>query len=80
MAAYGGVSVLPMSSPVERIYVDCPGCGTVFEDWDRASVDAAMAADHEYMRRLATATCPTCSVVWNISELRQTGRVTPVNH
>lgn len=58
-----------MSSPVERIKVRCPGCGMVYDDWDRASVTPEMAADADYMRRVTTATCPACGHVATIREL-----------
>lgn len=56
-----------MTSPPEKITVECPKCGHVYEDWFRASINAdldpELAADADYMRRASTATCPKCGDV-----------------
>ncbi len=67
----GMVSV--MSSPIVECDVECPECGCVYRDWDRASVDTEMAADAEYMRRVMTATCPRCGTVVRVDDLTRDG-------
>jgi endogenous inhibitor of DNA gyrase (YacG/DUF329 family) len=64
-----------MSSPIVEINVECPSCGLIYQDWDRASVTPEMAADAEYMQRVTTATCPSCGHVVRIDDLRQDGDV-----
>ncbi len=55
-----------MSSPIEDIDVECPHCGRIYRDWDRASVDPKMAVDVEYMRRVDTGVCPHCGTTVSI--------------
>jgi endogenous inhibitor of DNA gyrase (YacG/DUF329 family) len=52
-----------MTSPVEKLTVECPKCGRVYEDWHRRSVNVGLdpsLADEEYLRETSTATCPDC--------------------
>ena len=50
-----------MTSPVEQIVVECPGCGNRYEDWFRASINLTLDSfDDEYLERASTATCPAC--------------------
>lgn len=52
-----------MTSPIDQVVVRC-SCGQFFEDWYRASINAAldpkMAADDEYVQEASTARCPAC--------------------
>lgn len=53
-----------MTSPVEEVTVRCPGCGHVYRDWFRASVNLALDDfDDDYLRQCSTATCPRCATV-----------------
>jgi hypothetical protein len=60
-----------MTSPPEVVTVRCPSCGTTFQDWYRASLNAeldpGMAADDEYVRAAGTATCPRCEMSFEIT-------------
>lgn len=59
-----------MTSPPEQIRVRCPGCGTVFEDWWRPSINLRLDRfDQEYMRQATTATCPECGTVTDLGVL-----------
>ncbi len=50
-----------MTSPPERITVQCPQCGGQFEDWYRASLNLAIEDfDESYIEEAGSATCPTC--------------------
>lgn len=60
-----------MTSPVEQVRVECPGCGTVFEDWYRGSINLDLGEDfdEEYLREATTATCPACGHVVDLETL-----------
>ena len=59
-----------MTSPVEEIRVQCPRCGTVFDDWTRGSLNLDLDdVDDDYVRACATATCPSCGEVVALSTL-----------
>jgi hypothetical protein len=64
-----------MTSPVEEILVRCRRCGRLYRDWFRASVNpqlnAALAADQEYVEAASTATCPSCHTAVAISDLER---------
>lgn len=65
-----------MTSPVEQIQVACPACGTVYEDWYRASLNLDL--DHfedDYIRDATTATCPECRHVVELDALVVDGGV-----
>ena len=53
-----------MTSPTERILVECPRCRAEYLTSYRASInvdlDPDMAADEEYLREISTGTCPEC--------------------
>ena len=52
-----------MTSPPEQITVECPECGHVYEDWQRASINLDLdpaLADPEYLDEASSATCPEC--------------------
>ncbi len=50
-----------MTSPPEKITVECPKCGRFYEDWYRASVNLDLDDfDEEYLESCSTATCPHC--------------------
>ncbi|MDF7826001.1 hypothetical protein P4B35_18365 [Pontiellaceae bacterium B12227] len=53
-----------MTSPVERIFVECPKCGHAFIDWCRPSINTELDDfDEDYIREAMTATCPKCGHV-----------------
>lgn len=66
-----------MTSPVERIRVECPECGTVYDDWYRASInfDLGEDFDEEYVREATTTTCPKCGHVVHLASLTIEGGV-----
>jgi hypothetical protein len=50
-----------MTSPPEKITIQCPRCGEVYEDWYRATVNLGLDDfDEEYLRQCSTAACPKC--------------------
>lgn len=51
-----------MTSPVERIEVECPRCETVFETLWRASVNLDLGEDWtaEEIEAATTGVCPAC--------------------
>jgi len=50
-----------MTSPPKNITVKCPKCGTVFEDWYRASVNLMLDDfDDDYIEQCSSAICPDC--------------------
>lgn len=50
-----------MTSPPEKITIQCPRCGEVYEDWHRASVNLGLDDfDEEYLRECSVAACPRC--------------------
>jgi endogenous inhibitor of DNA gyrase (YacG/DUF329 family) len=59
-----------MTSPVEEIRVECPTCGTTFDDWTRGSINLDLDDfDDDYVRRASTATCPSCGQVVDLGAL-----------
>lgn len=59
-----------MTSPVERIEVECPACGETYSALHRASLNLDLDdfTDDE-IRDAATATCPSCGRVVELSSL-----------
>ena len=50
-----------MTSPPEKIVVQCPKCGKDYEDWWRPSINLQLDDfDEDYLRAASTSTCPTC--------------------
>ncbi len=50
-----------MTSPPEQIIVNCPKCGTRYEDWYRPSINLALDDfSEEYLAEASSATCPSC--------------------
>ena len=51
-----------MTSPPEEISVKCPGCGKVYEDWWRASINLSLGEDFDdtYLDEATSSTCPDC--------------------
>ena len=50
-----------MTSPPEPIMVTCPGCGTLYPDWYRPSINLMIEHfDEEYLKEASSATCPSC--------------------
>jgi hypothetical protein len=71
-----------VTSPPERIQVECPRCGREYEDWYRGSVnldlegwDANDPEVQEYLRECSTATCPRCGHVVELDMLVVEGNV-----
>ena len=65
-----------MTSPPERIRVECPACGTEFEDWHRASINLNLEQwDADDLREATTATCPACGHVVELETLTVEGDV-----
>ena len=53
------VTKASMTSPIEKIMVQCPKCGNDYEDWYRASINLMLDDfDEDYLRQASTATCP----------------------
>jgi hypothetical protein len=54
--------VRDVTSPPEQITVRCPGCGLVYEDWRRASINLSLGEDFpdDYLDECMSATCPEC--------------------
>lgn len=53
----------PMTSPPEEITVRCPGCGHLYEDWHRPSINLGIdpeLGDPDYLHRATNARCPGC--------------------
>ena len=49
-----------MTSPPEKITVECPKCGRFYEDWYRASVNLDLDDfDEEDLESCSTAPCPS---------------------
>jgi large subunit ribosomal protein L7/L12 len=73
MGAGPGAGAEAVTSPPEQIQIDCPKCGTVYQDWYRPSINATLdpelAADEEYMRQASTGTCPACGHTVDIGTL-----------
>jgi hypothetical protein len=58
-----------MTTPPREVTVRCQRCGTVFQDWYRASVNLAVEGWDEndpdvqaYLEECSTATCPECGL------------------
>ena len=56
-----------MTSPPRKIQVECPKCGTTYDDWYRPSINLDLEGWDEndpdvkaYLRQASTATCPSC--------------------
>jgi ribosomal protein S27AE len=65
-----------MTGPVEEIRVECPRCGTVFDDWKRGSINLNLEdVDDDYTRQASTATCPECGHVVELGTLVVRGDV-----
>ena len=50
-----------MTSPPEKIQVECPQCGHVYSDWYRPSINLTLDDfDEEHLEEASTSTCPEC--------------------
>lgn len=60
-----------MTTPPERITVECPGCGERYEDWHRRSINLSLGEPWtaDELREASTATCPRCSTVVEVDTL-----------
>jgi predicted RNA-binding Zn-ribbon protein involved in translation (DUF1610 family) len=59
-----------VTSPVEIVVIDCPGCGERYEDWWRPSINLGIDAfDEDYLREASTGTCPRCGLVVDIGSV-----------
>lgn len=60
-----------MTSPPQRITVDCPECRELYEAWWRPSINLSLgeAWTDEEMAEAATARCPSCRHVVELEAL-----------
>jgi hypothetical protein len=59
-----------LTSPPEKITVECPQCGHRYEDWIRRSVNLDLDSfDSDYLENCSTATCPKCDHKVNLDVL-----------
>ena len=59
-----------VTSPPERIKVQCPARGRRFEDWHRPSINLDLDDfDDAYLREASSATCPACGHVSDLGML-----------
>ena len=50
-----------MTSPVEEITINCPGCGTSYQTHYRASMNLGLDDfNDDYIEDMSTGTCPEC--------------------
>ena len=66
-----------MTSPPRQIKVCCPGCGHLYQDWCRDSINLDLDPgmdDEEYLQECCTATCPLCNHVVDLAELEEEGQ------
>jgi hypothetical protein len=65
-----------MTSPPERIQVQCPSCGATYTDWWRPSINLTLDRfDPAYITDATTASCPHCKfqVALDVLIIRQDG-------
>jgi DNA-directed RNA polymerase subunit RPC12/RpoP len=60
-----------MTSPPERLEVQCPGCGNVYETWYRRSINLTLGEEwtKEEIQAATTGSCPACGRRVNLSSL-----------
>lgn len=60
-----------MTSPAERVRVECPGCGLPYERWHRSSINLTLGQEwtEEEIRDATTTRCPTCGLVIELGVL-----------
>ena len=59
-----------MTTPVEKINVECSNCGHTYEDYHRRSMNLAIDDfDDDYLEQMSTTTCPECGVKRSIGSL-----------
>ncbi len=53
-----------MTSPPEEISVKCPGCGKLYQDWRRPSINRSLGEkfDDKYLDEATSSTCPDCGL------------------
>jgi hypothetical protein len=50
-----------MTSPLQKVIVKCPNCGTIYMDWWHQSVNQDPEGfDEEYLDQCKSALCPLC--------------------
>jgi len=66
-----------LTSPPQKIRVECPRCNRQYDDWYRASINLDLDpwADEAYLREASTATCPDCGHVVELGGLVVEGDV-----
>ena len=65
-----------MTSPPQRISVECPQCEKIYEDWWRPSINLNIEHfDDEYLEKASTSTCPACGHKVSHSTLIVSGRL-----
>jgi DNA-directed RNA polymerase subunit RPC12/RpoP len=51
-----------LTTPPEKITVECPECSAVYGDWFRASMNLMLDDfDEAYIEEASSATCPHCN-------------------
>lgn len=60
-----------MTSPVQQITVQCPGCGSRYQTQYRVSINRTLdpQMDDAYVREMTTGTCPECRTVVELGGL-----------
>lgn len=59
-----------MTSPPKLIKVECPGCGLLYFDWYRPSINLSLDDfDDDYLEEASTTTCPECGVKYELGTL-----------
>jgi len=48
-----------MTSPIEKVIVKCPNCGTTYMDWRSVDPDPEVFGE-EYLDQCRSALCPLC--------------------
>ena len=65
-----------VTTPPKAITVECPHCGTRYDDWYRPSLNFDIEEfDADYVRESTTATCPTCGTIVGLETLIVQGGV-----
>jgi len=53
-----------MTSPPRPVLIECPGCGVLYEDWCRPSINLGLDGfDADYIREATSGCCPACGQI-----------------
>jgi endogenous inhibitor of DNA gyrase (YacG/DUF329 family) len=60
-----------VTKPREKVVVECPSCGRVFDDYYRSSINLSLGEEwsEQEIREETTATCPSCGHVVELGSL-----------